>query len=88
MSQPLLQETVSDEVERVKEKRPKAKDRLRRLGTAYVDGVYNDDEYRRQERGIETQLESLATPEADAAAEAGKLIEKLPELWSGASDEE
>ena len=27
-------------------------------------------------------------PEADAAAEAGKLIEKLPELWSGASDEE
>ena len=63
-------------------------ERLRRLGKAYVDGVYDDDEYRRQKRTAELELESLVLPEADAAADAGKLISKLPKLWSGASLEE
>ena len=72
----------------VKEKPAKAQERLRRLGRAYVDGVYDDDEYRRQKRTLEMELESLVVPEADAAGEAGRLIEKLPELWAGASMEE
>ena len=58
------------------------------MGKAYVDGVYGDDEYRRQKRACELQLESLVLPEADAAAEAGKLISQLPKLWSGANLEE
>ena len=29
------------------------------------------------------ELESLVLPDADAAAEAGKLISQLPNLWSG-----
>ena len=37
---------------------------------------------------LEMELESLVLPEADAAADAGKLIERLPELWSGASVDE
>ena len=34
------------------------------------------------------QLESLVTPEANAAEEAGKLIHDLPKLWSEANQEE
>ena len=53
-----------------------------------LGGVYDDDEYRRQKRAAELDLESLVLPEADAAAEAGKLISQLPRLWSGANLEE
>ncbi len=34
------------------------------------------------------ELESLVAPEADAAGEASRLIERFPELWSGASEGE
>ena len=80
--------STRDEVESIREKRQKVQERLRRLGKAYVDGVYDDDEYKRQKRSAELELESLVLPEADAAAEAGKLISQLPRLWSGASLEE
>ena len=79
---------VEDELEKVRDRRQKVQERLRRLGRAYVDGVYDDDEYRRQKRTLELELESLVLPEADAAAEAGRLIERLPDLWTGATGEE
>ena len=41
---------VEDEVEKVRDGRQKVQERLRRLGRAYVDGVYDDDEYKRQKR--------------------------------------
>ena len=45
-------------------------------------------EYRRQKQLLDAELESLVVPEADAATEAGHLIEKLPELWAWASVED
>ncbi len=80
--------SVKDEVARVKEKRQKTHDRLKRLGRAYVDGLYDENEYKRQKRLMEMELESLVVPQADAAEEAGRLIERLPELWSNANIEE
>ncbi len=80
--------SVKDEIERVKEKRQKTHDRLKRLGRAYVDGLYDENEYKRQKRLMEMELESLVVPQADAAEEAGRLIERLPELWSNANMEE
>ena len=80
--------SVGDEVERVKGRRKKVQEKLKRLGRAYVDGVYDDIEYRRQKQLLDAELESLVVPEADAATEAGKLIEKLPELWAWASVED
>jgi hypothetical protein len=74
-----------DEVARVKEERARVAERLRRLGRAYVDGLFPDAEYRRQKHAFETELESLIVPEVDAAAEAGRLIGQLPELWQGAT---
>ena len=80
--------SARDEAESIKEKRQKVQERLRRLGKAYVDGVYDDEEYKRQKRTAELELGSLVLPEADAAAEAGKLISELQRLWSGANLEE
>jgi site-specific DNA recombinase len=80
--------SVRDEMERVKEQRQKVQERLRRLGKAYVDGVYDEGEYQRQRRQLELELESLVVPEADAAEEAGYLIQQLPDLWEGATPTE
>ena len=80
--------SVKDEVERVKQERKKTQEKLRRLGTAFVDGVYEENDYRRQKRQLELELESLVVPQADAAEEAGKLIERLPELWEEATPQE
>jgi site-specific DNA recombinase len=77
--------SVKDEVERVKEQRLRVKDKLKRLGKAFVDGVYDEKEYQRQRRQLELELEFLVVPEADAAEEAGKLIQQLPDLWEGAT---
>ncbi|MFQ6028514.1 MAG: recombinase family protein, partial [Dehalococcoidia bacterium] len=77
--------SVQDEVELVNQKRKRVQERLRRLGKAFVDGVYDDAEYQRSRRQLELELESLVVPEADAAAEAGQLIEQLPDLWQGAT---
>jgi len=38
---------------------------------AYLDGVFPDDEYRRQRKILEMELEYLVVPEAYAAEEAG-----------------
>ena len=76
------------EAESIRDRRQKAQEGLRSLGKAYVDGVYDDDEYKRQKRACELELESLVLPEADAAAEAGRRISRLPKLWSGANLEE
>jgi hypothetical protein len=50
-----------------------------------VDGVYEEKEYQRQRRQLELELESLVVPEADAAEEAGNLVQRLPDLWQGAN---
>ena len=54
----------------------------------FVDGVYGENDYRRQKRQLELELESLVVPQADAAEEAGQLIEALPELWQEATLQE
>ena len=80
--------SLQDEVQRVKEERSKAEEKLRRMAKAYVDNLFPDEEYHRQKRLLEMELESLVVPEANAAEEAGKLIQDLPKLWTGANLEE
>ena len=80
----LAQVHGADEVKRVERERDQVQQRLKRLGTAYVDGMYDDAEYRRQKRVLDDKLQSLVVPDADVAAEAGKLLEHLPELWGEA----
>ena len=53
-----------------------------------MDGLLPDEEYRRQKRTLDMELESLVVPEASAAEGAGRLLLDLPKLWTGASLEE
>jgi len=81
----LLRISAHDEVARVREERDRVSDRLKRLGTAYVDGLFPEQEYHRQKRDLESQLESLVIPEVDSAEEAGRLVQNLPDLWAAAN---
>ena len=55
---------------------------------AFIDGLFPDEEYHRQKKLLELELESLVIPQANAAEEAGKLILDLPRLWAKADTEE
>lgn len=81
----LVRLNAHDEIARVRDERDRVVDRLRRLGTAYVDGLFSDKEYRRQKHALESQLESLVIPEVDSTEEAGRLVENLLVLWTAAT---
>lgn len=55
------------------------------MAKAYIDGLFDEAEYKRQKRLYELELESLVIPEADGAESAGKLILDLPKLWQAAN---
>ena len=46
--------------------------------------MIDEPDYRRQKAQYEFELTSLVVPEADAVAEAGRLVQSLPELWAKA----
>ncbi|MFC1990817.1 hypothetical protein ACFLU9_01530 [Chloroflexota bacterium] len=80
--------SLKDEVEKVGKKRQAAQEKLRRMAKAYMDGLFPDEEYHRQKKLLEMELESLVVPQANAAEEAGKLIMDLPGLWGKANQKE
>ena len=84
MDRVLAQVHLADEVNRVQQERDQVGQRLKRLGTAYVDGLYQDQDYRREKRLLEDKLASLVVPSVDVAMEAGKLLEAVPALWEEA----
>ena len=79
----LTQIQLADDVAQVEKERKEVEQRMKRLGKAYVDGTYSEEAYKRELRVLEQKLASLVVPEVDATNEAGKLLEKLPELWKG-----
>ena len=74
--------SLRDEVGRVRAEREQVGEKLRRLGKAFVDGMVDEPDYERHEAQLEFDLTSLVVPEADAVAEAGRLVQRLPELWA------
>jgi site-specific DNA recombinase len=79
---------LKDEETRIKKRRTEVQEKLKRIGKIYVDKLISDDEYNRQLRMLNGELESLVVPGMNAAEEAGRLISHLPELWAGANLEE
>ncbi|NQW20318.1 MAG: recombinase family protein [Chloroflexi bacterium] len=77
-----------DEAARIIGERERVKEKLRRLGKAFVDGLFDDVAYHRQKKSLEYDLESLLIPEVDAAKEAGRLLADIPMLWAGATLQE
>ena len=84
MDQVMALINVQDDVEAVRERRRQLEEKLRRLGKAYVNGMYSDSDFDREKRYVAMEMESLVVPEADAAVEAGRLMEDLPLLWEEA----
>ena len=80
--------SLKDEVARVKKNRVAVIEKQRRMGKAFVDGLFPDEEYHRQKKLLEMELESLVVPAANAAEEAGNLIMNLKNLWAEANLEE
>ena len=76
--------SLKDEAERVEKRKRQVNEKLRRMARAYTDGLFPDEEYSRQKRLLELELESLVIPEANAAEKAGKLLLDLPKLWEEA----
>ena len=76
---------LADEVNRIGQERLQAEQRLKRLGRAYVDGLYSDDDYKREKRSLEDSIAGLVVPGVDSAKEAGELLEDLPGLWKAAT---
>ena len=76
--------SLRDEVARVRAEREQVGEKLRRLGKAFVDGMVDEPDYERHKAQLEFDLTSLVGPEADAVAEAGRLVQRLPELWAAA----
>lgn len=74
-----------DETALIHAKHTRVNERLNRLARVYLDGLFPEDEYRRQKRRLETELESLVVPGIDAAKEAGNLFEEIPLLWDAAT---
>ena len=75
---------LADDVERVQHERVQTEQRLRPLGTAYVDGLYSHEDYHSEKRALDDKLATLVVPGVDAAMEAGKLMKNLPVLWEEA----
>ena len=80
--------SMKDEVARVKKDRATVLEKQRRMGKAFVDGLFPDEEYHRQKKLLEMELESLVVPAANAAEEAGNLIMNLKNLWAEANLEQ
>jgi site-specific DNA recombinase len=72
---------LADEAERVGRERDKILIKLGRLKEQYLELDIESGPYRLRKRLFEGELNALVVPEADASAEAGKLLEDLPRLW-------
>ena len=46
--------------------------------------MVDEPDYERHKAQLEFDLTALVVPEADAVAEAGRLVQRLPELWAAA----
>jgi site-specific DNA recombinase len=80
--------SLKDKVDQIRKKRQAVQEKLRRMVKAFIEGVFPDEEYNRQKKLLEMELESLVIPQANAAEDAGKLIMDLPRLWEKANIEE
>ena len=69
---------------RVKAERERLQEKLRKLTRAWIENLVDDADYERHKAQAQFDLASLVVPEADAVAEAGRLLLLLPELWAKA----
>ena len=57
---------------------------MKQLGQVYVDELMDYEEYRGQKRQLEDRLSDLVIPGLEAAQQASRQLESLPDLWEKA----
>ena len=67
--------SIKDEADRINKRQQNIKNRLKRMAKTHIDGLIEDNEYSRQKKVLEMELESLVVPEVRAAEKAGKLLQ-------------
>ncbi len=70
---------LKDHVEDVKHQRKLVQEKLYRLGKAYMDGLYGEEQYRQEKRRFELQLESRGAKVAWVATFRDRGVRSLPE---------
>ena len=88
MDRALAKLQLQEGTDRIQKEHQSTVDRLRRLGRAFVDGLYSQEDYKREERTPEDRIASLVSPDQESAIRAGKLLEDLPDLWEKATMDE
>jgi hypothetical protein len=73
-----------EEQENIEGKQRYLKSKLRRLRDLYLEGDYSKPEYDRQKAELQTQLDSLRTPEQPEVEHAGEMLESLDTAWASA----
>ena len=76
----LAQIQLADEAKKTEKERAKVEVQLQRLREVYLDGDLPKEEFTVRRRTLEEKLRGLVVPGVDAAKEAGKLLESLPQL--------
>ncbi len=64
------------------------KEKRRRLGRAYSDGAYSEEEYNQRLAEIDRQLQQASNVTTPAAEEAIELFSNIPMLWNEATTDE
>jgi hypothetical protein len=80
--------SIQDESKLMDVNRKLVNEKLKRLGRAYVDGLISGSDYTRDKHNLEMELVMLVVPGVDAAEEAGRLVQHLPDLWKEANASE
>jgi len=76
---------LREETSRIQKEHQATVDRLRRLGRAFVDGLYSQEDYQREKHTLNERIAALVSPDQETALRAGKLLEDLPALWNHAT---
>lgn len=77
-----------DDRMRAATERDRAASKLQRLGKAWVDGTITDAEYRQMKTELEALVHAYIEPVERDVFAAGRLLERMPELWDKMTIEE
>jgi DNA invertase Pin-like site-specific DNA recombinase len=77
-----------DEIRMIETRREQINDQLRRLGRAFADGFYDDQEYEHRSLALKTELEGLVIPDSARVFDSGLQLDNLGDYLEDATEDE
>ncbi len=77
-----------DVVRKIESRRFEIDDELRRVGRAFADGVFNEDDYERRRKKLLAEKDSLIIPDEAKSIEMGMQLENIGDFLDEATTEE